>query len=138
MHYPDERVGDGNERGLQAPDGVERRDVRAGGGHQEDPERGAADLDAIPQRVGHAGQPDRPRRPHHHRAAARPGPMVTVAVAVVMVRVVAVAAVRAGDEEHGPARGVERRSSGGQGEEPGRGTAAVVEVREGWEAEEAS
>ncbi|RCV22858.1 hypothetical protein SETIT_4G252900v2 [Setaria italica] len=141
-HHGRWAAGDGDERGLQAPDGVEHCDVRAGGGHQEEPERGAADLDALPQRFGHAGQPDRPCRPHHRRAPARPvhvRSVVTMAVAVVtMAVVVAAAPVRAGGEEHGSAR-VEEQRSRGQGEEIGRGAAAVAEVREGWEweAEEA-
>ena len=73
QRYPDERTGDGDERRLHEPAGAgaERQDVRACGGHQEEPERdAAADVEVLPQRVGHAGQPDRPRRPHDRCAPA--------------------------------------------------------------------
>ena len=99
--------------------------MQAGGGRQEEPERDAADLDALPQRVGHAGQPDRPRHPHDRRAPACPvhvQPAVTVAAVpmLLLLVVVAAAAVRARGEEQGCACEVERRSWG-KGEELGPG-----------------
>ena len=100
--------------------------MQAGGGRQEEPERDAADLDALPQRVGHAGQPDRPRRPHDRRAPAcpvhvHPAPVTVAAVPMLLlVVVVAAAAVRARGEEQGCACEVERRSWG-KGEELGPG-----------------
>ncbi|KXG20699.1 hypothetical protein SORBI_3010G240600 [Sorghum bicolor] len=121
QRYPDERAGDGDERRLHEPagTGTEHHDVRAGSGHQEEPERDdAADVEVLTQRVGHAGQPDCPRRPHDRRAPAscstvrgvfvvvRPA-AVTVAVAMAMdvaVVVVVVAAVRARGYEHGTTR----------------------------------
>jgi hypothetical protein len=142
-HYPDEREGDGDERSLQAPDGVEQRDVRAGGGDEEEAEGDAAGLEVLPQRVGDVGPPNRPRHPHDRRAPASPvrvHPVVAVAVVVVVVMAVvvvvmvvvtmAVAAVRAGGEEQGRAGGEEERRAAGEGEGFGRG-AAAAEVREG-------
>lgn len=124
---PDKREGDGDERGRQAPDRVEQRDVRADGGHQEKAEGDAAELQVLPQRVGDVGPPDRPRHPHDRRAPASPlhvHPAVAVAVSmvpvamavpmpVVIVVVMVVVAVGAGGEEQGAARGEEERGSGG-------------------------
>jgi hypothetical protein len=144
--HPDEREGYGDERGRQAPDGVEQRDVRAGGGDEEEAEGDAADLKVLPQRVGDVGPPDRPRHPHDRRAPASPvhvDPVVAVAVVVVVMAVVvvmmvmvvmavavAVTAVRAGGKEQGRARGEGERRPAGEAEGFGRG-AAPAEVREG-------
>lgn len=122
---PDKRKRDGDESGRQTPDRVEQRDVRAEGGHEEEAEGDAADLQVLPQRVGDVGPPDRPREPHDRRAPASavrfrpavpvPVPVVRVAVVMVMVVVVVVVAVGAGGEGEGAARGEEERGFGGQG-----------------------
>lgn len=114
---PDKREGDGDECSLQTADGVERRDVRAGGSDKEEAEGDAAELQVLPQRVGDVGPPDRPRHPHDRRAPASPvhvHPMVGVpmpvamVVVVVAVAVVMVAAVAAGGEGQEATREEER------------------------------
>ncbi|TVU08613.1 hypothetical protein EJB05_42022, partial [Eragrostis curvula] len=156
-HYPDEREGDGVEHGRQEPDGAERSDVRAGGDDQKETERDAADLEAVPQRVGDVGPPDRPRHPHDRGAPASavrvhlvvvvtvavavPVVVVVVAVVVMMMAVLvvaaAMAAVRAGGEEQRATR-EEERLFGYLGEGFGRrGAAATAEVRERQRAREA-
>jgi hypothetical protein len=113
------------------PDGAERHDVRAGGGRHEEPERDAADLDALPQCVRHAGKPDRPRRVHDRRAPACPVRVHrAVTVAAVPMVVAAAAGARGVKSTDRRARwrcdrGVRGRSLGREQRRPRRGCRKV-------------
>lgn len=68
--------------------------MRAGGGDQEEPERDAAGLEVLPQRVGDVGPPDRPRHPHDRGASAvHVHLVVPVAAAMAVTRMVLVVVV---------------------------------------------